>query len=72
MLTAREKECAYWLFCGKTIPEIALILEISKRTVEKFIINIKEKFNCCTLFQLGNTLSAFCDKLMLLEKLNVH
>jgi FixJ family two-component response regulator len=69
-LTAREKESAFWLFNGKTIPEIALILNISKRTVEKFITSIKNKFDCCTLFQLGNELSIIRDKLMLMEKLN--
>lgn len=70
LLTPREKECVYWLFCGKNVPEIALILGISKRTVEKFIMRIKEKFDCCTLFQLGKVLATSCDKLMLMEKLN--
>lgn len=67
-LTAREKECLYWLFCGKTAPEIALILNISKRTVEKFISNLKEKFNCYTLFQLGDALSALRNKTIMLER----
>jgi len=62
-LTPREKECAYWLFYGKTVPEIALILNVSKRTIEKFIVNIKEKFNCYTLFQLGVALAPIKDKL---------
>lgn len=67
MLTPREKECLYWMFLGKTMPEIALILNISKRTVEKFITNIKEKFACNTLFQLGNALSSIQNKLTLME-----
>jgi DNA-binding CsgD family transcriptional regulator len=68
-LTSREKECIYWLFLGKTIPEIALILEISKRTVEKFVATIKEKFACNTLFQLGESLSILRNKLILMEKI---
>jgi len=52
-LTVREYECLAWLTRGKTIPEIALILGISKRTVEKFIANIKSKLECYTLFQIG-------------------
>lgn len=66
-LTPREKECLYWMFLGKTMPEIALILNISKRTVEKFIANIKGKFDCSTLFQLGNALSSIRNKLILIE-----
>jgi hypothetical protein len=72
MLTPREKECLYWLFYGKTMPEIALILNISKRTVEKFITNIKEKFDCNTLFQLGNALSSMQNKLILMESFTKH
>lgn len=71
-LTAREKECLYWLFYGKTVPEIALILNISKRTVEKFITNLKTKFDCCTLFQLGDALSKLRTKSILLEKFSLQ
>lgn len=67
-LTKREKECIYWLFYGKTVPEIAVILNISKRTVEKFIAKLKNNFGCSTLFQLGNNLSGIKNKLILLEK----
>ena len=56
-LTKRELECIYWLSLGKTTPEIAMILNVSARTVEKFIIAIKEKFNCRTLFQMGQVIS---------------
>jgi DNA-binding CsgD family transcriptional regulator len=70
-LTQREKECTYWLFCGKTVPEIALLLNISKRTVEKFIAKLKDNFNCNTLFQLGNSLTIIKDKLLLMEKLRI-
>lgn len=54
-LTPRELECIYWLIAGKTIPDIAMILNRSKRTVEKFIASLKEKLNARTLFQVGQT-----------------
>lgn len=56
-LTKRELECIYWLSLGKTVSEIALIYNISARTVEKFILSIKGKFNCRTLFQVGQIAS---------------
>ncbi|MCL5260391.1 MAG: helix-turn-helix transcriptional regulator [Gammaproteobacteria bacterium] len=63
-LTSREKECIYWLFNGKTVPEIALILNASKRTIEKHIISIKNKFACYTLFQLGNSANPIRHKIL--------
>lgn len=51
-LTKREKECAYWLIHGKSAEEIGIILEISKRTVERYIDNIKLKLNCSKLTQI--------------------
>ena len=59
-LTAREKECAYWLVRGKSISEISMILNISGRTVESHINHIKKRFDCykqCRLgYLLGKTL----------------
>lgn len=52
-LSEREIECLQWLIKGKTAGEIAVILQISKRTVEKHMLNIKEKLGCYTLFQTG-------------------
>jgi len=52
-LTQREKDCVDWYLSGKNSGEIALILGISRRTVETHIENIKLKFNCNNLFQLG-------------------
>ncbi|MBS0357731.1 MAG: helix-turn-helix transcriptional regulator [Proteobacteria bacterium] len=57
IFTKRELECIHWLSKGKTIPELAAILGRSSRTCEKFILNIKEKLNCCTFFQLGMKVS---------------
>lgn len=39
-LTLREAEVFYWVSEGKSSPEIALLLELSARTVEKHISNI--------------------------------
>lgn len=52
-ITQREAECLHWLFLGKTIDQIALILNIAPRTVKAHIKNIKVKFNCQNQFQLG-------------------
>ncbi len=52
-LSSRELDCIRWLLKGKTVPEIAIILDISHRTVEKFILNLKTKLGCYSLFQLG-------------------
>lgn len=52
-ISPREKEFLHWLVFGKTAPEIALILNISKRTAEKHLLSIKDKMGCSTLFELG-------------------
>ena len=56
-LTHREIDCVKWLILGKTIPDTASLLNISKRTVEKYTASIKEKLNCYSLFQLGQKIS---------------
>lgn len=45
-LTERECECVFLLIRGKTAKEIAGLLSLSKRTVESYIENIKNKMNC--------------------------
>lgn len=42
-LTSRETECLFLLVRGKSAKEIAQFLEISPRTVEEYIENIKSK-----------------------------
>lgn len=44
--TLREVECISFLFKGKTAPQIADILNLSPRTVEYYIENIKNKLDC--------------------------
>ena len=52
-LTEREFECVGYLTRGKTAEEMSIILNISKRTVETHIQNIKRKMNCFNQFRLG-------------------
>ena len=42
-LTGRETEIAEWVAAGKTNPEIAMILRISARTVEKHMERVLGK-----------------------------
>jgi DNA-binding CsgD family transcriptional regulator len=43
LITRREMDCLYWLYQGKTMEEIGLILNISKRTAINHIEKIKVK-----------------------------
>ncbi len=45
-LSKREFECVKWLVRGKSATEIAKILSISQKTVQKHIENVKNKMNC--------------------------
>ena len=45
-VTLKEKEIIYLYYYGFSIPRIANILEISKRTVDKHFENIKKKLGC--------------------------
>ena len=53
----REMHCIHWYLQGKNSGEIAIILGISRRTVETYIENIKIKLGCSTLFQVGYRLA---------------
>ncbi len=57
-LTQREIQTLYWLAEGKTIPGIAMILGLSKRTIEDYVINIKTKLSCDSLFQIGQVIGS--------------
>jgi DNA-binding CsgD family transcriptional regulator len=48
VLTRRESEVMSWLRQGKTCPEIAVILGLSHRTVEKHVSNIYRKAGVST------------------------
>jgi DNA-binding CsgD family transcriptional regulator len=55
-LTKREIDCAYHFVMGKTNKEIAILLNISHRTVEEYSNNIKRKMNCRNKAELIATL----------------
>lgn len=50
--TRREAECMVLLLKGKTINSVAGILNLSPRTVEYYIKNMKSKLGCRTKFEL--------------------
>lgn len=45
-LSSRERECLFLLVRGKSAKEIGALLCLSKRTIESYIENIKNKMNC--------------------------
>jgi len=45
-LTKREMECLSYILQGRTLKETADILQLSKRTVETYFENIKNKLGC--------------------------
>lgn len=51
-LSKREMECLYYLLRGKTAKQIARTLDLSFRTIEAYIRNIKLKFTCDNKSQL--------------------
>lgn len=56
--TYRETECVVWLLRGKKISDIATILNISLRTVEYYLENVKAKVGCRTKFELIDLIRA--------------
>lgn len=51
-LTPRQNSCLFLLVRGKSMKEIASVLNISVRTVEEHIMNIKTKLDCHNRSQL--------------------
>lgn len=47
-LSKRQKECLYYLTRGFSVSDIAFVLEISNRTVEDHVNEIKNKMFCCS------------------------
>ena len=55
-LTHREHQCALQIMEGHTLKEIARTLELSPRTVEFYLKNIKNKLGCRTKYQMMRAL----------------
>ncbi len=47
-LTRQEARCMVCLLGGKTAKSTAKIMELSPRTVEHYINNMKKKLSCCS------------------------
>lgn len=59
-ISRREKDCLYLLIKGKSAFDIATELNLSRRTVETHLINIKEKINVRTKSELIGKVFSFC------------
>lgn len=55
-VTPREYECLALTAHGKRIKEISLLLKISARTVDTYLINIKQKLK---VFGLSNAIEVY-------------
>jgi DNA-binding NarL/FixJ family response regulator len=58
-LTQQQIEILYWLHQGKTVHDIAKIMQFAEVTINKNIASIKNKVGCYTQFQLGEFFSRY-------------
>lgn len=56
-LTKKELDCLKWLHLGKSAALIAEIKDVTSKTVERYIESCKKKYNCRTLYQLGERIA---------------
>ena len=61
-LTERQAQCAKYVLQGKTAREIAVVLGLSKRTVEDYISHIKLKLGCQNKAELIISIYALFNK----------
>ncbi len=61
-LSKREVECLYWTCLGKTADEIAMIMGLSKKTIESHFYNMKIRLNCASKPQLIHKVYQSCDE----------
>ncbi len=52
IISKREAECMFHLSANKTVKEIARSMELSPRTVESYLDNVKKKSNCTNKSEL--------------------
>jgi DNA-binding CsgD family transcriptional regulator len=45
-LTQREAECVFWIIRGLTNKEVADKMQLSSRTIEYYLRNVRTKLNC--------------------------
>lgn len=53
-VSQRQAECLYYLVKGMSARQIADEIGLSKRTIEAYIIILKQKFNCISKYELIN------------------
>lgn len=59
MLSSREKECLFLFLEGHTAAETAALLTLSRRTVETYFENIKDKLGCNSKAEILKRFSSF-------------
>ncbi|MDP1602568.1 MAG: helix-turn-helix transcriptional regulator [Legionella sp.] len=57
-LSDSERQCLQWLHLGKSAAMIAEIMAVSRKTIERYIASIKKKYDCYTLYQIGEKVAA--------------
>ncbi|MCW8450657.1 helix-turn-helix transcriptional regulator [Legionella quinlivanii] len=57
LLTSKERELLQWIRLGKSAELIAEIKGVSRKTVERHVASIKDKFECYTMYQLGEKIA---------------
>ena len=51
-LTQRETECLFCVILGMTAQEIGKTVSLSRRTVEDYILTLRDKFNCTNRYEI--------------------
>jgi DNA-binding CsgD family transcriptional regulator len=51
-LTYREAETLYFIASRHTVPETAILMGLSTRTVEFYVVNLRAKFRCRSKLEL--------------------
>ena len=57
VLSDQERECLRWMHKGKPYEMIAQLMNVTRKTVERYVTVIKDKYQCNTLFQLGEKMA---------------
>ena len=59
-LTQREAECVYWVMKGLTNKQTADKMELSSRTIDYYLRNVRTKLNCYSKAHLIRVLDKAC------------